>query len=60
LKDYVLRIYRRERNDPKSLVGLVEEVGIKEKKAFNTYDELWEILNARKKDPRRVRAKCDG
>jgi len=26
-------------------VGVVEEVGIKEKKAFTNYDELWDILN---------------
>jgi hypothetical protein len=37
---------------PKHLVGVVEEVGIKGKKAFNTYDELWEILNSRKKKAR--------
>jgi hypothetical protein len=27
-------------------VGIVEEVGISGKKAFNTFDELWEIVNA--------------
>jgi hypothetical protein len=25
-------------------VGVVEEVGLKGKKAFTNYDELWEIL----------------
>jgi hypothetical protein len=27
------------------LIGLVEEVGASGKKAFNTFDDLWEILN---------------
>jgi len=45
LKDYVLRIYRREKNDPRILVGVVEEVGIKERKVFSNLDELWSILN---------------
>jgi hypothetical protein len=48
LKDYVLRIYRREKNDPRILVGVVEEVGIKERKVFSNLDELWEILNSSK------------
>jgi len=44
LKTYVVRIYRFEKDNPKSLVGVVEEIGIKGKKAFTHYDELWEIL----------------
>lgn len=28
------------------LVGLVEEVGVSGKKAFNNLDDLWEILNS--------------
>jgi len=42
--NYVVRIYRFKENNPRSLVGVVEEVGVKGKKAFTTYDELWEIL----------------
>jgi superfamily I DNA and RNA helicase len=47
--DYIIRIYRYEKDKPQSFVGIVEEVGKKGKKAFNTYDELWEILNSSKK-----------
>jgi len=50
--DYIIRVYRFEKDKPRSLVGLVEEVGKKGKKAFNTYDELWEILNSSKKNPK--------
>jgi hypothetical protein len=49
LENYIVRIYRFKEDVPKHIVGVVEEVGAKGKKAFNNYDELWEILNSRKK-----------
>jgi hypothetical protein len=45
--NYVVRIYRSEKGNPRLLVGVVEEVGVKGKRAFQTYDDLWEILNPR-------------
>ena len=45
---YIVRLYRFKKNRPRSLMGVVEEVGIKGKKAFNHYGELWDILNASK------------
>lgn len=57
--NYIIRIYRFEKDKPRSLVGLVEEVGKKGKKAFNTYDELWEILNSPEQDLRRLKIKSD-
>jgi hypothetical protein len=42
--NYIVRIYRFDTNNPRHLVGVVEEVGIKGKKAFTNYDELWDIL----------------
>ncbi|MBN1850853.1 MAG: hypothetical protein JW932_19960 [Deltaproteobacteria bacterium] len=53
--DYIIRIYRFEKNKPHRFVGVVEEVGIKGKKAFNTYDELWEILSQTKRNLREDR-----
>jgi len=46
VRTYIVRIYRFEKDNPKSLVGVVEEVGVKGKKAFTNYDELWDILNS--------------
>ena len=46
--DYVVRIYRFDKKNPRHLVGVVEEIGIKGKKAFTNYDELWEILSLQK------------
>ncbi len=42
--DFIVRIYRFDKKNPRHLVGVVEEVGLKGKKAFTNYDELWEIL----------------
>ena len=47
--NYIVRIYRLDRKNPRHLVGVVEEVGVKEKRAFTNYDELWEILISSKR-----------
>jgi hypothetical protein len=57
--DYIIRIYRFEKDKPRSLVGLIEEVGKKGKKGFCTYDELWEILNCPKQNLRGVKVKSN-
>ena len=44
LANYIVRIYRLDKKNPRHLVGVVEEVGVKGKKAFTNYDELWDIL----------------
>jgi len=46
LENYVVRIYRREKNDPRILVGVIEEVGVEGRRAFSNLDELWGILNS--------------
>jgi hypothetical protein len=43
---YIIHVYRFKKNKPKALVGIVEGIGIKGKKAFTNYDELWEIVNS--------------
>jgi hypothetical protein len=45
---YIIHIYRFRKDNPRSLVGVVEEVGAKGRKAFTNYDELWDILNSSK------------
>ncbi|HUL38091.1 MAG TPA: hypothetical protein VLW47_10425 [Thermodesulfobacteriota bacterium] len=46
---YIIRIYRREENDPHALAGTVEEPGIPEKKAFVSLGQLWDILSLNKR-----------
>jgi hypothetical protein len=45
MESYIIRIYRYENNNPRSFVGVVEEVGVPEKRAFTNLEELWNILN---------------
>jgi hypothetical protein len=54
MKSYVVRVYRFERKHPRSLVGVVEEVGVKGKRAFTNLDELWDILKSVKKETRQL------
>jgi hypothetical protein len=49
LANYIVRVYRFEKNKPAGLVGVVEEVGMKGgKKAFSNLSELWDILSSSK------------
>jgi len=45
LKNYIVRIYRHEKDNPRKIVGVVEEPESEGKKAFTNLDELWGILN---------------
>ncbi len=49
MNTYLVRIYRRAENNPRMLVGVVEEIGKPQKRAFNNLDELWDILNPERK-----------
>jgi hypothetical protein len=46
MENYLLRIYRIEKDNPRNLVGLVEKIGDKKRMGFASLDELWEILNS--------------
>ena len=46
MEDFIIRLYRFEKDQPRALVGLVEKVGIKGRIGFTSMDELWEILNS--------------
>ncbi len=50
METYIVRIYRREEDDPRILVGVVEEVGVEGNKAFTNSDELLDILNSKEKE----------
>jgi hypothetical protein len=55
MNTYVVRVYRSEENQPHLLVGVVEEVGVEGKKAFNSFDELWAILNPGHKEANKLK-----
>jgi hypothetical protein len=46
VEDFIIRLYRFEKDQPRALVGLVEKVGKKGRIGFTSMDELWEILNS--------------
>ena len=46
MENFLLRIYRIEKDNPRNLVGLVEKIGEKKRMGFASLDELWEILNS--------------
>lgn len=48
-RNYIIRIYRLEKNNPRVLVGVVEEPEKEGKQAFTCLDELWAILNPSRK-----------
>jgi len=44
MDSYIVRIYRRDMNDPRRIAGLVELVEQEEKRAFTGIEELVNIL----------------
>ena len=48
--NYIVRIYHRDRNDPKNMAGVVEEIGKGGKREFLGPDALWKILTAPRRD----------
>lgn len=52
-ENYLVRIYRRDAEDPERITGLVEFIEAGEKKSFATFNDLKAILaaNCAKKHP---------
>lgn len=55
MESYIVRIYRNAHENLRDIVGVVEIVGAEETVAFRNIDELWGIINPRKKGKRRVK-----
>ncbi len=63
LENYIVRIYRFEKDNPRGLVGIVESVedAGREKRAFTGFEDLWEILNSHRSEAdRRKQGKPPG
>lgn len=50
MESSILRIYRRKGKQSRILVGTVEEIGKEGKRSFGSYDELWALMNPKRKD----------
>jgi len=48
MENYIVRIYRFQKDNPRGLVGIVESVEgeRREKRAFTNLEDLWRILNS--------------
>ena len=51
--DYIIRIYRRDRQNPRMVVGTVEQVGEKLKMGFTDFEELRLIMGVPRDQPPR-------
>lgn len=57
--DYIIRIYRRDRQNPGMVVGTVEQVGEKLKMGFTDFEELRVIMGVpRGQTPRSKEDSC--
>ncbi len=44
MESYIIRIYRRDEQNPHNIIGLVEDVGLEAKTPFHNIEELIDIL----------------
>lgn len=44
MESYIIRIYRRDEQNPQNIIGLVEDVGLEAKTPFHNVEELIHIL----------------
>lgn len=44
MESYVIRIYRRDEQNPHNIIGLVEDIGLEAKTPFHNVEELIHIL----------------
>jgi hypothetical protein len=57
--DYIIRIYRRNRQNPRMVVGTLEKVGEKLKMSFTDFEELRAIMNVPRGRPSRWKESMD-
>ena len=44
MDSYLIRIYRREKDNPEGIVGIIEEIGTEKKHSFKSLSELTGII----------------
>jgi hypothetical protein len=49
MDSYLIRIYRRDKENPEAIVGIVEEIGTEEKHSFKNLSELNSIITKPKR-----------
>ena len=57
MDSYLVRIYRREKDNPEAIVGTIEEIGAKKIQSFKNLSELSKVITVPKKRRRRTTKK---
>ena len=57
MDSFIVRIYKRSKENPGGLVGITEIVKTQEKKVFKSFDELLSILSLREPESGKKNAK---
>ena len=57
MDSYLIRIYRREKDNPEAIVGTIEEIGAQETYTFKNLSELSKVITVPKKRRRRTAKK---
>ena len=52
MDSYLIRIYRRDKENPEAIVGIIEEIGAEKKQSFGNLSELATIITKPKRGKR--------
>jgi len=55
MDSYLIRIYRRNKENPKAIVGIIEEIGADRKEPFKNISELCDIIVQQRSDKDRIK-----
>ncbi len=44
MESYLIRIYRRDKENPEGVIGIIEEIGAEKKEPFRNLSELGKII----------------
>ncbi len=53
MDSYLIRIYRRDKENPEDIVGIIEEIGTEEQHSFKNLSELNSIITKQKRRKRK-------
>ncbi len=60
MDSFILRVYRRDENDPENMVGIVEDIGTQHQEIFHDMNDLQRLLNQPQQDRAKKVASISG
>ncbi|MBW1858014.1 MAG: hypothetical protein JRI42_07070 [Deltaproteobacteria bacterium] len=55
MDSYLIRIYRRDKENPEAIVGIIEEIGADRKEPFKNISELCDIIVQQRGNKARIK-----